>query len=147
MIGTPKELIRWLLEQNPEKRFEVEEHHEKRSLQANAYAWVLVQKIADVIRASKQEVYLQMLESYGQSMLVPLPHGDSPEGFFKYYEYVTTKNIGGTDADWYRVYKGSSEYNSREMAILIDGIVSECKDLDIETLPEDEIRRLKEAWI
>ena len=47
MIGTPKELIRWLLEQDPEKRFEVEEHHEKRSLQANAYAWVLIQKIAD----------------------------------------------------------------------------------------------------
>jgi hypothetical protein len=46
----------------------------------------------------------------------------------------------------YRVYKGSSEYDTREMAVLIDGIISEAKELDIETLPPAEIARMKEMW-
>lgn len=32
------------------------------------------------------------------------------------------------------------------MAKLIDGVVSECKELEIETLPPHELERLKEEW-
>ena len=43
-------------------------------------------------------------------------------------------------------YYGSSTYDTKEMSVLIDGIVSECKDLDIEVLPPDELQKIKETW-
>lgn len=146
MIGKPKECVEYLFNQDREKLFEVKEHKEKRSLNANAYAWSLIGKIADVLRTSKDELYIQMLEDYGQSILVPLPVGSNPSGFFKYYQFVQTSQINGKDADWYKVIKGSSDYDSREMAVLIDGIISEAQELEIETLPPSEIERLKEMW-
>ena len=66
MIGTPLELIAWLTQQ-PEKKYEVKEYHEKRSLSANAYAWALINKIADALRKSKEDVYFQMLKDYGRA--------------------------------------------------------------------------------
>ena len=146
MIGKPKELIAWLLGQDDKSEFEIKKHHKKRSLNSNSYCWALIGQIADVLRASKEEIYLQMLEDYGQSLLIPVTAGEKPDGFFKYSKYVTTSEINGKEADWYKVFKGSSEYNTQEMSALIDGIVSEAKELDIETIPPHEIERMKEAW-
>ena len=42
----------------------------------------------------------------------------------------------------YLVLKGSSEYNSKEMATLLDGVISECKELEIETRPKEEIESM-----
>ena len=146
MIGHPKELIKWLMNQDKEKLFEVNQHREKRSLTANAYAWVLIGKIADVVRASKDEIYLQMLKRYGQSEVVSVLSEIDVDGYFKYFEPFATATLNGKKFTHYKIFKGSSEYNSREMAVLIDGIVSEAKDLEIETLPPYEIQRLKEMW-
>lgn len=146
MIGKPEEIIRWLFNQDRDKVFEVKEHHEKRSLNANAYAWSLISKIADVVRSSKDEVYLTMLKRYGQSEMVSVLSDIDVSGYFKYYEEVGRATLQGKEFTHYRVYKGSSEYDSREMSILIDGIVSEAKELDIETLPPCEVDRLKNMW-
>ena len=146
MIGKPEELVKWLFTQDREKIFEIKEHREKRSLNANAYAWALIGKIADVLRTSKDEVYLKMLKRYGQSDLVSVLSSIDVSGYFKYYESVATTELQGKEFIHYRIYKGSSEYDSKEMAVLIDGIISEAKELDIETLPPDEIERLKEGW-
>lgn len=146
MIGKPEEIIRWLFNQDRDKVFEVKEHHEKRSLNANAYAWSLIGKIADVVRSSKDEVYLTMLKRYGQSEMVSVLSYIDVSGYFKYYEEVGRATLQGKEFTHYRVYKGSSEYDSREMSILIDGIVSEAKELDIETLPPYEVNRLKSMW-
>ena len=146
MIGKPEELVKWLFTQDREKIFEIKEHREKRSLNANAYAWALIGKIADVLRTSKDEVYLKMLKRYGQSDLVSVLSSIDVSGYFKYYEPVATTELQGKEFTHYRIYKGSSEYDSKEMAVLIDGIISEAKELDIETLPPEEIERLKEGW-
>lgn len=146
MIGSADEIVRWLFQQDRNKTFEIKEHHEKRSLTANAYAWVLIGKIADVLRTSKDEVYLTMLKRYGQSEIISVLSSIDVKGYFKYFEPIATARLKGKDFTHYKVFKGSSEYDSREMAILIDGIVSEAKDLHIETLPPYEIERLKEKW-
>lgn len=146
MIGKPEELVRWLFSQDREKVFEIKEHKEKRSLNANAYAWSLIGKIADALRTSKEETYLTMLKRYGQSEMVSVVSSIDVSGYFKYYEPIATTSLQGKEFTHYRVYKGSSEYDSREMAILIDGIVSEAKEMDIETLPPNEIERIKEMW-
>lgn len=143
MIGTPKDLIKWLLEQDEEKKFEVQECKGKRSLSQNSYCWLLINKIANILRLSKEEIYLQMLEDYGQSILIPVQKGEKPNGYFKYYKYETSSILNGKEADWYKIYKGSSEFDSKEMTILIDGIIQECKQLGIETLTPDEISKLK----
>lgn len=146
MIGKPEEIMRWLWNQDRDKLYEIKQHREKRSLNANAYAWALIGKIADAVRSSKDEVYLMMLKRYGQRTVVSVRSDIDVSGYFKYYEWFASGHVGDTEFNHYHVYKGSSEYDSKEMSVLIDGIISEAKDLEIETLPPAEIARMKEMW-
>ena len=56
MVGTQKQAINWLLEQNKDKQYEVKEHSEKRGLKANNYYWELVNQLANALRISKEEL-------------------------------------------------------------------------------------------
>lgn len=146
MIGNALQIIDWLFAQDKDKVFEIKEHKEKRSLNANAYAWSLMSKIADALRMSKEECYLLMLKRYGQSEIVSVLSEIDVSGYFKYYEPIATATLQGKEFTHYKIFKGSSEYDTREMSILIDGIVSEAKEMDIETLPPGEVERLKNMW-
>ena len=88
MVGKPIELIQYLYNQDKEKKFTIKEFKEKRSLSQNSYCWLLINKIANILRLSKEEIYLQMLEDYGQSILIPVKKGEKPNGYFKYYKYT-----------------------------------------------------------
>lgn len=126
----------------------ITEHREKRSLDANAYAWVLISKLADKLRTSKEEVYFQMLKDYGQSQIVSVI-SQGKELFqrtCKYWEEAGESTLNGKDFTHFKVYTGSSEYNTKEMAVLIDGIVYECKELEIETMTPEQLTLLKEEW-
>lgn len=146
MTGKKVEIIEWLKYQEKNKIFEIKEWHPKRTLNANAYAWALIGKIANILRTSKENVYKVMLERYGQSEVVSVLSDIDIKHFFKYYTIFGESTLNGKEYTHYRVYKGSSEYNTQEMAILIDGIIFEAKELDIETLPSGEIERLKKMW-
>lgn len=146
MIGDAKTLVKWLPDQEPTKVWEVKEYHERRSLNANAFAWSLIGKIADHLRASKDEIYLQMLKAYGQSKMISVLAGIPLDGYIKYYEPIGSGTVQGKLFTHYKVYKGSSEYDTREMAIFIDGIISECEQMGIPTLPDSEVRRIKSEW-
>ena len=125
---------------------EAKPFRQKRSLNANAYAWKLITDIADVLRASKDEIYLQMLKRYGQSELISVLSHIQIGYYVKYYEQAGESTLNGKTFIHYRVYKGSSEFDTREMAILIDGIVSEVKELNIPTETPAEIERIKSLW-
>lgn len=125
---------------------EFKKHREKRSLSANAYAWLLIGKIADKLRAGKDEIYLKLLKRYGQSEFVSVLSHIDVSGYFKYYEAVANATIQGKEFTHYKIYKGSSEFDSEQMAIFIDGIVSEAKDLGIQTETPAEIQAIKERW-
>ena len=145
MRGRPSDLVEWLFEQPKDKVFEVKEYHPKRSLNANAYAWALIGQIADVLRKSKEEVYFEMLKSYGQSEFVSVRSDIDVKGYFKYYEEYGKRHVEGREFTHYKVYKGSSEFDSREMAILLDGIIQEAKAQGIETItPAEKERMLNE---
>lgn len=127
----------------------ISKHRKKRSLDANAYAWVLMSKLAALNKTSKEEVYELMLRRYG------FPYEDD-DG----YIVVTVKksvDMGKIDGHWlrykgnesftsYLMLKGSSEYDTAEMSHFIDGIISECKESGIETLTPTELERMKAAW-
>lgn len=142
MIGKAKDIIKWLLCQDDEKQYEILEYKEKRSLDSNSYAWVLIVKIADILRKNKNDVYLSMLKDYGQSAIIKISSIIRPGEYFKYYELVNIKD----DYSYYKVFKGSSEFDSKEMSIFIDGIITEAQDLGIETKTPQEIANLKDLW-
>ena len=125
---------------------EVKQYREKRSLNANAYAWLLIGKIADVLRASKDEIYFRLLKRYGQSELISVLSHIPIEHYVKYYEEAGESELNGKMFTHYRVYKGSSEFDSREMSIFIDGVVSEAKNLDIQTETPEQLAKIKSLW-
>lgn len=125
---------------------EIKPYREKRSLNANAYAWALITEIANLLRTDKESVYLEMLKRYGQSEIVSVLSDINPDGYFKYYEPCGIGWVNGKEFTHYRVYKGSSEFDTREMAVLIDGIISEAKEMGIETATPQEAARMKEEW-
>lgn len=128
---------------------EAKKYRAKRSLDANAYAWVLFTKIAEVIRSSKDEVYEEMLQKYGcfhqdeDGYITVTVRADVDmskiQGHWKFY-----KSNGKFSS--YVMIKGSSEYDTAEMSRFIDAVVCEAKELGIETATPDEIERMKAAW-
>jgi len=146
MVGKADEVIKWLLNQDREKLFEIKPYRQKRSLNANAYAWVLINEMANRLRTSKDEVYQEMLKRYGQSKVISVLSDIDISRFVKYYEEIGKGHVEGKEFTHYRCFIGSSEYDSREMAILIDGIVDEAKELGIDTLPTTAVERMKALW-
>ena len=125
---------------------EIKKYRKKRSLNSNNYAWELITQIGNVIRSSKEEVYLQMLKRYGQSQMISVLEEIDVSKFLKYYEEAGESVLNGKKFKHYKVYTGSSEMDTAQMAILIDGIVSEAKELGIETMTPAELQSLKENW-
>ena len=142
MIGTAEKIIQFLFNEDRNKIFEIKEKKGKRSLSQNSYAWVLITEIADIMRKSKEEVYLEMLKSYGQVNEIIMLSSIDPKGYFKYYDKVSERLFNGNEFTIYRIYKGSSEFDSKEMTIFIDGIIQECHNLGIETLTPSQIAQL-----
>ena len=123
MIGNAEAIIQYLFQQDREKVFEVREYKQKRSLTQNAYFWVLVNEIANVTRQSKDDIHLQMLKEYGQNQVISVQSNIDISKFIKYFEEIGHGRVNGKDFTHYRVFEGSSEMDSREMAILLDGVV------------------------
>ncbi len=116
---------------------------QKRSLDQNSYAWVLIGKIADKLRASKDDVYLTMLKRYGQGGVIKV-QPQNEQAILSAIKYYEPHEKLYTDSDkYYRIWAGSSGYNSEEMTIFVDGIISEAKEMGIETMTPDELLEMR----
>ena len=133
----------------------VKKWRKKRSLDANAYYWVLVSKIADKLHSSKEEVHNLMLARYGQ----PEKEDDGSAVIISVLERIDltkrddihVKPIGHGTVDGkrfthYLLLRGSHTYDTKEMSTLIDGVVSEAREMGIETMSTEELERLLAAW-
>ena len=131
---------------------EVKEHRQKRSLDANAYCWVLINKIADAMRITPKEIYRQAIQNIGGNYeIIPIKE-EAAERFRQIWESQglgwPCVDMGKSKIPGYRnlrAYYGSSTYDTRQMAQLIDNLVQDCKALDIETLPPDKLALLMEG--
>jgi hypothetical protein len=131
---------------------EISQKKKKRSLDANALLWVLCQKIAEVIHSTKELVYQKFIKEVGQFEIVPI----KAEAVERWIEVWNSKGLGwfaevmeDSKLPGYKKvisYYGSSVYDQREMSVLLDEVVSQCKEMDIETLPPAEIQTLKDSW-
>jgi hypothetical protein len=131
----------------------IKKHHEKRSLNANAYFHVLVDKIAEVQDSSHTEIHNWLIAEYGQRDTEINDIIMADEINWKKIDSIHLRPTTATrvldNGKLYRVYKvmrGSHTYDSKEMSRLIDGTVSEAKELGIETMPLDELKRMVELW-
>ncbi|MBO5408909.1 MAG: hypothetical protein J6A61_05905 [Clostridia bacterium] len=121
-----------------------------RSLDANRYFWALVREIALLLRTSEDEVYLGMLERYGVFEIFPIaPEPEKMESLKRKWRLVVDMGdceVNETKMRKVKCFYGSSQYDTVEMAHLIDGTISECQRLGIPTLPPEEVERMVEAW-
>ena len=120
----------------------IDKHREKRSLQANAYSWVLQNEISNVLRLSKEEVHFQMLKDYGQRDYISALASVNLANYYDYFEEKSTFKQNDKIFKSYVIYRGTHTYNSKEMSIFIDGVVQEARNLGIETLEDKEIEKL-----
>ena len=129
---------------------EIKKYRKKRSLDANAYCWVLCDKIAKTIGTTKEEIYKDAISNVGtfEPMIVE-------ERAFENFKRIWEKQgLGFLIQEVNRkdkcvkvhCYYGSSSYNTKEMSILIDYIVQEAKQVGVETMPDKELKSLLEAW-
>lgn len=126
--------------------YEIVKQRKKRSNDANALCWKLCTEIANVLRTDKESIYVDMLKDYGQSDIWAASPDTRPEQHFKYFDFFGKRMINGKEVYFYTVYRGSSEYDTREMSILINGIIEEAKALDIEVISEREKSLLLQEW-
>lgn len=133
---------------------------EQRSLTANAYYWAIVAKIADAVDASQIVVHNLLLRRYGvldtidgETLTVFIP--DTPEAEeqalndeLRHMRPTSHVRQGKDGRGWraYRLMKGSSKYDTKEFSVLLDGAISEAKEMGIETLPPEEVARMEAEY-
>ncbi len=123
-------------------------HSNKRSINANNYCWKIISQIAEILHTSKEECYVEFLRRYGtrESISVLETASIILEREIKYWDKYGESKLQNKLFCHYHIYKGSSQFNTKEMSVLIDGIVSEAKELNIETATPAEISQLKDDW-
>lgn len=135
---------------------EIKQYRERRSLDANAYFHVLAGKIADVLSISKPRSKNILIGRYGQPELLDdgspaimktnIPVSQMMEQETLHCYPCGSKIESGQELVFYRIYRGSHTYDTKEMSVLIDGTVEEAKDLGIETMTPDQIKEMKQKW-
>lgn len=128
-------------------------YREPRSKDANAYFHVLSDKLADEMRMSKPRMKNYLLFHFGQkvrdekgNLVVVKTNADEKmltERTDIHLWYLKDSEDG---VPMFVLLEHSRYYDSKQMSILIDGVVAECKAVGIETLPPEEITRLKVMW-
>ena len=129
-------------------------HREKRSLDANAYCWVLIGKLAAKLRITPEEIYRAYIPDVaGNYEIVPVREDKVPA----WEKLWCSGHIGRMiedigpcrNIDGYhniRSFIGSSDYDTEQMSGLIDLVISDCKSQGIETLPPDKLDAMKQDW-
>lgn len=128
-------------------------HREKRSLDANAYFWVLAGRLAAKLHISTVEVYRQYIREIGDNFEIVPIRDDAKLSWIKNWQSRglgwVCDDLGRGKIDGYSnivCYFGSSTYDTKQMSCLIDLAVCDCKDQGIETLPPDKLDAMKLDW-
>ena len=123
-------------------------YRERRSLDANALLWLCLGRIAESLRIDKWEVYLQMLKRYGKFTYICVKPNvvDAMKAQWRECEVIGNVDINGKEAVQMLCYFGSSTYNTKEFSVLLDGVISEMKEMGIETPTSEDMRIALERW-
>lgn len=150
-LSNPLEAAREVFKFKPGE-YDIVKHRKKRSLDANAYCWALIHKIAQKVHEPPGEVYRRYIRDLGCKTVVTCVQKDDVEtevntflqGHIGRMVDIGESRIPGC-ATLHKKY-GSSDYDVQQMAAFIDSICEDCRALDIETRPEEEINSLLKQW-
>lgn len=132
--------------------YEIKPIPKKRSLDANAYAWVLISAIADKCRMHPNDVYKRAIRDLGGNCEFMCIKNNAVDHVTKLWterglgwqvETSPSKIKGCTTI---AMYYGSSSFDTKEMAKFIDSLIQDCEALDIETKPKEYVDSLLEEW-
>jgi hypothetical protein len=148
MTGKSAQIIKFLLDQDKEKEWDLKEHKEKRSLDANGMLWACLQEIAEAVNSDKWTIYLQMLKRYGKYdyVIVKEKAVEAMKRQWREIEEVGEIDVHGQKAVQLLCYYGSSTYNRKEFSVLLDGVISEMKEVGLMPPPDRQTRELLERW-
>jgi len=137
-----------ILVEGKELTAEIKQYRKKRSLNANAYLWVLLSEMAAALHTTKDELYIQMLDRYGVFTFVVVKPSvvDRVKQEWRTVRELGEITVNGKTGIQLQCFFGSSTYSSKEMATLIDGVVSECEEMGIETMQKEELESIKKEW-
>ena len=144
---------------NPETDYEISLSKAKkpRSKDANAYMWVLCDKIAKAIRSTKEEVYRRGVREVGVFSDVAVQDGEPCEALISAWESngigwfteVFSSNLSDKDGNQMkrvRLYEGSHNYDNIAMQRLVNWVVEEAKAVGVETLSKEKIKEFESLW-
>ena len=144
------------------KSVEIKKQGKVRSLSANAYSWQLITKLAKALTIPKGDAYVKMVKRYGQYVSLSVisealqetmkvwdsantdvehtenlcevvgNHRNGPKTYIELHGYLGTSN--------------KEVYDTKTFSQYLEGIVSECKLMDIETKSENEIKSMMENY-
>lgn len=159
MTGNTQQVLMWLFDMDKDAVWDIEPHKERkgRSLNANSYFHVLVQKLAQAQNPpiSLAKCKNMMIAAYGQPEYIDgqqaIIKSNVPQEKMQEIEYLHTALVkiseeNGTECYFYRIYRGTHTYNNIEMQKLIEGVVQECEDAGIETATPAEVQKMIEVW-
>lgn len=131
---------------------EIKKHRKHRSLDANAYCWVLIDRLAAELSMTKEDVYREAIRAIGGVSETVCVRADAfdrlkgvwcAKGLGWQVEQMPSKIDGCINAI---LYFGSSTYDVKQMSDLIDHLIQDCEAVGIETATPEEIEKLKSLW-
>jgi hypothetical protein len=123
----------------------VDQYRPKRSLDQNALMWALLEIMANNIRSTTEECYIQILERYGYSeYLLVLPETiPALRSIFRTIKEIGEREVNGKQMKACRCFFGSSTYDTKQMSRLIDGIFDELKEMGVS---DEEVGYYRDEW-
>lgn len=123
----------------------IKKYRPKRSLDANAYAWVLIDKIAERMHLPKAEVYKDHIQTIGGVSETVCVRDQAVDKLIQAWEqhglgwcsYIFPSKLEGCTN--VTLYYGSSTYDTKQMSALIDSLVQSCRILGIETMSPEKL--------
>lgn len=131
----------------PNCEWELKPYKQKRSLSANAYMWILADKLADKLKTTKEMVYRHAIDNVGVFEEIKVTSPEAGKRFKRVWQQNgmgwLTKTIDDTTI---LAYYGSSTYDSKQLSRVIDFLQDECKEQGIETKPQWEVDAMLKDW-
>lgn len=130
---------------------EVKQHREKRSLDANAYYWLLCGELAKSVHDTPENIYRRHIRDIGNYETLCMEER-ALDDFRRRWcsghlgRFIETRESKLPRCVTVLAYYGSSDFDKREMSMLIDNCIQDCKAVGIETLPPDKLDAMKEEW-
>lgn len=123
-------------------------YRKKRSLDANKMLWACLGEIAAALRADKWDIYLQMLKRYGKYTYICVKPNmvEAVKLQWRECEEIGSININGEEAVQMLCYFGSSTMNTQEFSVLLDGVISEMKEIGLQPPPSQDMKRALEQY-